>query len=473
MWMGERQVVDEDADRVVAWIEANLNGKVERCERQMRWRQAWFVDLRRDGELLPIYVRGDRKEEFQTWPLEYEAGLLQKLHGTGIPVPKIYGICPDPEAVVMERLPGRPGLSNARSEEERVSLLEQLAEHMAAMHSLDIEQFRELGHGMIDPVEEEQWSLSPFMRAGEKFYLKYKDAPNPRMEFVRKWLRSNAPDKPRELTLIHGDPGQFIFEDGKITSMLDFELASFGDPMMDMAAMRLRALHEPMGDISPLFRRYAEITGKPIDPQVLAYQTAMFSAGTALLISPSLEKVKGGIDYPEYISWNIISLLFIVVAIAEVKGVTLERPAPLEGRAPGRWGSNLDVIEQTFGAAAGGNAKVSDEEAYRQGLAKRLVEFERRRERFGRDAEAEYIDDVADLTGTRASDWREADRVLEDYVLTASTSDDEKLLILFHRWCWRQFQMLTGVVSGHADPTETHHLEMWELKLQPVSEILR
>src|SRR6185312_1966066 len=149
---------------------------------------------------------------------------------------------------------------------ERVSLLEQLAEHMAAMHTLDIEQFRELGGGMVYPVKEEQWSLSPFMREGENYYLKCKSTPNPRIEFVRKWLRANIPVKRRELTLIHGDPGQFIFENGKITSMLDFELASFGDPMMDIAAMRLRALHEPMGDLSPLFRRYVEITGKPIDP---------------------------------------------------------------------------------------------------------------------------------------------------------------------------------------------------------------
>jgi hypothetical protein len=310
------------------------------------------------------------------------------------------------------------------------------------------------------------------MRAGERFYLKYKDKPNPRMEFVRKWLRSNVPDKRRELTLIHGDPGQFIFEDGKITSMLDFELASFGDPMMDIAAMRLRALHEPMGDLSPLFRRYAEITGKPIDPQVLAYQTAMFSAGTALLISPSLEHAKGGIDYPEYISWNIISLLFIVVSIAEWKGIRLERPAPLEASTPARWHFNLDVIEQTFGAHAD-EAAVSDEEAYRQGLAKRLTQFEKQRELFGRAAEADYIADVARLTGTEPGDWREADRVLEDYVLTASPADDEKLLILFHRWCWRQFQMLEGVVSGHADPSETHNPVMWELELQPISEILR
>ena len=465
-------MVDDDAEKLIAWIEANLKGKVQRCERQMRWRQAWFVDLLRDGELLPIYVRGDRKEEFQTWPLEYETGVLRKLHAAGIPVPEIYGICPDPKAVVMERRPGRPGLSRARSEEERVSLLEQLAEHMAAMHALDIAPFRELGGGMVDPEEDEQWSLSPFMRAGERFYLKYKDKPNPAMEFVRKWLRTNIPDKPRELTLIHGDPGQFIFENGKIPSMLDFELASFGDPMMDIAAMRLRALHEPMGDLSPLFRRYVEITGKPIDPQVLAYQTAMFSAGTALLISPSLEHVKGGIDYPEYISWNIISLLFIVVAIAESKGIALDRPVPLEASAPARWHFNLDVIEQTFGASADSGAAVSDEEAYRQGLARRLVAFERQREQIGRVAEAEYITDVTELTGTRTTDWREADRVLEDYVLTASPADDEKLLILFHRWCWRQFQMLKGVVSGHADPTEAHDLEMWELELQPISQIL-
>ena len=61
--------------RITEWLERDLGGRVARIERQARWRPAWWVDLERDGELLPLYVRGDRIKD-----AEKEAELLADPH---------------------------------------------------------------------------------------------------------------------------------------------------------------------------------------------------------------------------------------------------------------------------------------------------------------------------------------------------------------------------------------------------------
>ena len=46
--------------RGFAWVEQALGGRVCNLQRQGRWRPAWFFDLDKGGELLPLYFRGDR-----------------------------------------------------------------------------------------------------------------------------------------------------------------------------------------------------------------------------------------------------------------------------------------------------------------------------------------------------------------------------------------------------------------------------
>ena len=102
------------------WIESHLGGRIRHFERQPRWRPAFYIDLERDGESLPLYVRGARTEvEDGAKTLEFEMRVLQQLEADGVPVPHIYGFCPDPAGIVMDRSPGRENLATADSETER------------------------------------------------------------------------------------------------------------------------------------------------------------------------------------------------------------------------------------------------------------------------------------------------------------------------------------------------------------------
>ena len=44
------------------WVEQQVGGRVVRAERQPRWRPAWFIDIERDGRVVPLYFRGERGE---------------------------------------------------------------------------------------------------------------------------------------------------------------------------------------------------------------------------------------------------------------------------------------------------------------------------------------------------------------------------------------------------------------------------
>ena len=60
-------------------------------------------------------------------------------------------------------------------------------------------------------------------------------APRPALEYVLGWLDANAPEPPA-LTLVHGDfrTGNYMVDGGRLTAVLDWEFAHWGDPREDI-----------------------------------------------------------------------------------------------------------------------------------------------------------------------------------------------------------------------------------------------
>ena len=106
--------------QMIEWIERTTGGRVIRSERQPRWRPAWFIDIERDGEILPVYFRGDRGSlDHGVYPLEHEQRVLEVLEAQGIAVPHVYGLCPEPRGIVMARVAGRANLLTVDDADER------------------------------------------------------------------------------------------------------------------------------------------------------------------------------------------------------------------------------------------------------------------------------------------------------------------------------------------------------------------
>ena len=113
---------DEDR-RVESCVEKLIGGAVVSLVRESRWRPSWIATVRLPGKDVAIYVRGDRGEGY-TYPLAYEANVLDILEQNGIPVPHVYGMCEDPPAIVMDCVPGERQMTGLVNDEARRAVID-------------------------------------------------------------------------------------------------------------------------------------------------------------------------------------------------------------------------------------------------------------------------------------------------------------------------------------------------------------
>ena len=400
-----------------------------RAERQPRWRPAWFLDLERDGERVPLYFRGERGEtDHGVYALEHELRVLQVLEAHGIPVPHVFGFCPEPRGIVMQRCAGRANLATAESQAEREAVLDHYVEILARMHEIDVAAFEAVG--LRRPATPEQRALLDF-DAWERAYRRNKRRPEPAIEFLIRWVRREVPrDRTRD-AFVCCDAGQFLFERGRVTAVIDLELACLGDPAADLGGMRGRDLSEPLGDLSRAIRRYEALRGAAVDRRALDYHTVRFGAVTPMAVAHLTAAPPPGIDLVQYLAWYLVWTRGPLEVIAERSGLELE------AAAPGRRATEPSAAPRPDAA---------DFEAYRADREARLATYRERLARMGPELEAEDLDEVASLLGGRPSGRAEADRALEELIRGAGPERDAALIPYLHRRTRRQEAILAPVM---------------------------
>ena len=107
----------------------------------------------------------------------------------------------------------------------------------------------------------------------EAQFLKHRMEPHPGIAFAFQWLKTHAPVAER-ISLVHGDYrlGNFLFEDERITALLDWEMAHLGDPAEDIAwayrSLWTPEIHLP---IDGFVERYHARGGPTIRPENLLF----------------------------------------------------------------------------------------------------------------------------------------------------------------------------------------------------------
>jgi hypothetical protein len=412
-----------DEEIVINWIEREI-GPIRSISRQGRWRPAWFIDAEKDGETVELYVRGGRGGRFPPLPLSYEAQVQQVFAEEGVKVAAIHGFIEAVPALVMERLPGRPNIATAESDAHRERLREDLAEQMRRIHAIDPARVAALG--TPNPSDPREQTLSIY-RATEKLYLEGDRLPSPDIEFIRAWIERNAPPCTEGPAVTTVDAGQFMFEGDAITGMVDLELVCIGDRHMDMAALRFRDRIEEIGDLESFFDMYQRLGGVAIDRARVAFQEVVFRIIVPLQIAHELADPRG-INHHEYMLWHYGAIDDALKDIARIAGLPLE-PYVLPEPVPER----SDRLIQTLVAVVEAMPAPDDYVHYRRfdlGLAlKYLGDYVTRRAAM----EAEYLDEIAALTGTRPRDAWEGDIQLEQFVRSAGPELDGALLQLLYR----------------------------------------
>lgn len=213
-----------------------------------------------------------------------EHRILSALEGTGVPLPAVHGLCEDPAVadrpvLVVSFVDGL--VLDDRADAERLSTAARhavglsLTDTLARIHAVDLEKA-----GLADLASSKPYAARQLRRwSGQWELSRIRELAD--LDRLTTRLREREP-APGEITLVHGDshlrnvivdPG-----DAQVRAILDWELATLGDPLADLGTllaywpqagdpptMRFDASTVPgFATRTELVEHYAEVSGRDV-----------------------------------------------------------------------------------------------------------------------------------------------------------------------------------------------------------------
>lgn len=437
---------------VFPWAEAELGGRIVASTRQggreSGGRPGWFVTLERPGGgTFRAYIRGDRGGDFgfvQEYTVQREAKLLKLLRAEDIPVPEVLASAAQPNAMIQGFVEGASDFTTVDNAAERDALAREFAGIMARWHAIPAEKFAAIG--MELPVTRADFIVKD-LEVWERGHFPLLKEPVPLVTFACLWLRRNVPELPKRTALLQGDagPGQFIFRDGHIQAVVDWELATFGDPMRDLAHIRTRDLWYPTGNLPKWFEYYSESSGVLLDLDRIRYYSVIAMLTTALALGPVVQHLDPRSEHTEWIAEDVCSRLATAEALTEALGLELEPPELPQPDAP-RVSQLFEVLEQNLREEQLPHLG-DDFRRQRMTMALRLITHLRNIGEIGREIEALELTDMGQLLGSRPASVREGHRALDALVRRAGPELDEPLTRYFHRHARREEALMRGAMG--------------------------
>ena len=417
--------------KIRAWIAENIGGAITAFERLPRWRPSWRVTVERGSETLSLHVRADRPKGLGTWPLRREYEVLSLFQQNGIPVPHIYGWCPDPEAIVMAHMADTPFLGDLDSDPTVQRMVEDYAGHLAEIHALDIAPFVAAG---LPAGEGAEAVALEYLHFAEGLYEPELDGPDAFLRFVTGWLRRKLPLHRNGNVVLVGDAPQFFHNRERVTALYDLELAKLGDPIADLASIRVRDINEPIGDVAAMLARYVRDSGNEIDWPTLSYYTVLLFVAVPMITKSSFRKVSPHPAYVEYLSWGMGASRAALEAIAESEGFALDKVLPVTAATPRDPNAWRDLVVQC--------SALPTEGFFRQPPTLSLALYLKRLAESGDAIERAELDDACDILGLAELDAGTLEERLDGFVEHAAPAQDRALARFFHRRQMRRLQLL-------------------------------
>ena len=139
--------------------------------------------------------------------------------------------------------------------------------HLATWHSAPARELELPSFGPVRSMPEHQRD----QLAGIEALFEREDREVPIDALARAQLEHllhHVPDHDGEPVLVQGDtgPGNFMYADGRVTAIVDWELAHVGDPMDDIAWLSWRATQQGWPDFPARLREYEAASGIEVDP---------------------------------------------------------------------------------------------------------------------------------------------------------------------------------------------------------------
>jgi hypothetical protein len=434
--------VEGEQAQLATWVSRAVRGRVIRVTRLSRWRPAWDIDVEVDGRILELHARGEREPRLvMPYHIADEVAVHNLLEAHGVPVPHAYGLCDEPYALVMDRLSGNVDLSFAADDRERELLLEEYLEVLASIYAIPLPALADAGFRI--PADSPATALGGYWRPMVAGYdaLMEGSPIDPMAVFLRRWMEENVPAQRRqEARFIPYDSFQFMFRDGRITGLLDFEHAHVGDPLMDLAALRVRDTIKHIGELSDTAVKYEAITGVSVDHGVVEYHTVLYNAISVISTGPPLTAPLPGTDWVSYLAWYVNGARWAFESIAEMRGYDLE-PVSIPEPRPSK---QAPAFRHLVGGLRAIAADTRD--GYELTALGRVANHLKRLDEIGSAVDAANLEDLARVLGYRP-DPAEADAELVALVEQAGADREEELVRLMDARAQRMHMSMASPAS--------------------------
>ncbi|MCK9541430.1 MAG: phosphotransferase family protein [Novosphingobium sp.] len=209
-----------------------------------------------------------------------EAAILRELSGpladSGVRTAPFVTAIPELRALVTGRVAGESRFVLAGDADAQMAVARDFMAQLARLHAIDISRVE--GLGAARPLREEALARIARTRGFAR-----RNGNDPLIHLALDWLEENVPAEPERQVIVHGDagPSNFMFADGEVTALLDWELVHFGDPMADLAMICLRCLFQSFVPLPDAFAAYEEAGGAPVDLGRVRYWRLLFQSGFA------------------------------------------------------------------------------------------------------------------------------------------------------------------------------------------------
>ena len=266
-----------------AWMDDQglPKGEIENLVQLVGGTQNILVKFDRGGRTFvlrrpPIHKRANSDETMRR-----EARVLAALAGSDVPHPGMIAACPD-EAILgaafylMEPVDGfnaGQGTPESHSSEEaRRSMGFSMAEGIASLGAVDYKAVGLEGLGRPEGYLERQVSRWQHQLDTYSEMEGYPGPEIPGVEKVATWLDANRPEDSRA-GILHGDYHianvMFRHDAPKLAAIVDWELATIGDPLLDLGAL-IASWPDAQGD-SALGQATGVMSGMPSIPEMVAH----------------------------------------------------------------------------------------------------------------------------------------------------------------------------------------------------------
>jgi aminoglycoside phosphotransferase (APT) family kinase protein len=259
---------------VTEWIEGITGGGVvDFVQVAGGGRSGFAVDVKTGDGLRRLFLqRGGRGGVGSFMGFTREAEVYRALEPLGIPIPHVWGVDEELDALLVDRADGQVWFRPPADPLIADAVARDFMHHLARWHSTPARALELPSFGPVRSVREHQRD----QLAGIEAIFEQENRQQPIDLLARAQLDHllhHVPDYDGEPVLVQGDtgPGNFMYEGERVTAIIDWELAHIGDPMDDIAWLSWRATQQGWPDFPARLREYEHASGIDVEPARVKY----------------------------------------------------------------------------------------------------------------------------------------------------------------------------------------------------------